>query len=125
MFFFPLGILLRGMGAIPVDRGSRNNMVDYVVSLFKKNDELAFIITPEGTRRLNLRWKKGFYYIAQKAEVPIMVAFLDYARKEGGVGMMMTPSGDYEADLLILEAFYRDKTAKHPEKFNLSQQKST
>lgn len=124
MFFFPVGMLLRAMGAMPVDRGNRNNMVDYVAGLFKEREELAFIITPEGTRKLNHRWKKGFYYIAQKAEVPILVAFLDYARKEGGVGMVMYPSGDYEADFKILEAFYRDKTAKHPEKFNLSQQNS-
>jgi 1-acyl-sn-glycerol-3-phosphate acyltransferase len=120
LFFFPMGNLLRAMGAIPVDRGQRNNMVDYVARLFLDRDDLIFIITPEGSRKLRTKWKKGFYYIAMKAGVPIMVTFLDYAKKEGGVGMIITPSGDFEKDFEQIEDFYRDKTACHPEKFNLS-----
>jgi len=121
IFFFPLGLIVRLMGAIPVDRGQRNNMVDFVADLFTKYDDLAFVITPEGTRKPNHRWKKGFYFIAMKAKVPIVLGYLDYAKKEGGIGIIIEPSGDFDKDFKIIEDFYRDKTAKHPEKFSLSQ----
>jgi 1-acyl-sn-glycerol-3-phosphate acyltransferase len=120
MFVWPLGPLIRAMGAIPVDRGQRNNMVDYVAGLFDKYEDLAFVITPEGTRKYNARWKRGFYHIAMKANVPILVGYLDYAKKEGGVGMVIEPSGDFEKDFKTIEDFYRDKTARHPENFNLT-----
>lgn len=124
LFFFPLGIIIKAMGAIPVDRGKRNNMVDYVVSLFDNYEELVVTITPEGTRKKTTHWKKGFWYIAMKAKLPIIVGYLDYKKKEGGVGFVMWPSGNFEEDFKKIEDFYRDKTAKHPEKFNLTNTKS-
>lgn len=112
--------LLIRMGGIPVDRGRNNNTVNEVSALFKENDNLNIIITPEGTRKLVHHWKKGFYYIAEKAHVPIVLGFLDFKKKELGFGPILYPSGDYDEDWKIMEAFYRGKTAKYPEKYNLS-----
>ena len=116
----PLGALLKRMGGIPVDRGHSQNTVKKITREFQVHDELSLLITPEGTRRRVERWKKGFYFIALQAKVPIFLAFLDYRRKEGGLGTMLYPSGDFEADFRIIEEFYKDKQARNPENFNLS-----
>jgi len=116
----PVGFLLKKLGGIPVDRGASNRMVDQVVKLFNKNESLAVVITPEGTRRLVSQWKKGFYLIAIRAGVPIVLSFIDYGKKTGGIGPIIIPTGDYEKDLEIIQEYYRDKVARHPERFNLS-----
>ena len=121
MFRFPFGGLLKALGGIPVDRGKRNNMVDYVIHLFETHDDLVVVITPEGTRKYTEHWKKGFWYIAEKAKLKIVLGFLDYKKKEGGVGnLIITPTPDFNADFKIIQDFYKGKTARHPEKFNLS-----
>jgi 1-acyl-sn-glycerol-3-phosphate acyltransferase len=116
-FVFPLGIILKALGGIPVDRGKRNNMVENIASFFPKYESLVVVITPEGTRRLSRQWKKGFYLIAQEAKVPIALAYIDYRSKTGGVGPLLYPSGDFEKDMAIIYDFYREKTARHPERF--------
>lgn len=121
LFKFPMGSLLKAMGGIPVNRGKKNNMIEFVADLFKNSDNLAVVITPEGTRKYNTHWKKGFYHIAEKANVPVICGFIDYAKKEGGIGPVFYPSpGNFEKDFKLIEDFYRDKTACHPENFNLS-----
>lgn len=112
--------LLIKLGGIPVDRSKNNNTVNEVSALFKQYDELNIVITPEGTRKLVHRWKKGFYFIAERAGVPIILGFLDFKTKELGFGPVLYPSGNFDEDWKIMEDFYRGKTAKHPEKFNLS-----
>ena len=120
LFAFPFGGLLKALGGIPVNRNTKNNTVEYVSGLFHKTEQLIIVITPEGTRKYNAHWKKGFYYIAQRANVPIVLAFIDYAKKEGGIGAVIHPSGNFADDFKIIEDFYRGKNAKYPEKFNLS-----
>jgi len=71
-------------------------------------------ITPEGTRKKTAYWKTGFYHIAREAQVPIVLAFLDYARKVGGIGPTILPSGDIETDFEIIRQFYAGVTAKFP-----------
>lgn len=115
-----MGPILRWLGGIPVDRGHSHNTVKKITDQFAKHDEFYLLITPEGTRKRVERWKKGFYFIALTAKVPICLSFLDYKRKEGGIGLVIEPSGDFEADFRIIENFYRDKQARYPEKFNLS-----
>lgn len=112
--------LLKELGGIPVDRSRNNNTVNQVAALFKQYDILNIVLAPEGTRKLVHNWKKGFYYIAVKAHVPIVMGFLDYKKKELGFGPMFYPSGDYDEDWKIMEKFYRGITAKHPELYNLS-----
>lgn len=119
-FDHPMGFLAKRMGGIPVDRGKSTNLVEQVASLFDEYDILNVVITPEGTRKLVTNWKRGFYYIALKADIPIICGFVDYANKEGGFGPAIYPNGDYEKDMETIESFYKTKTARYPECFNLS-----
>ncbi len=116
----PFGGLLKRMGGIPVDRGRSSNLVEQIARTFHKESQLNVVITPEGTRKLVKSWKKGFYYIALKADVPIVFGFLDYAKKEVGFGPYLIPSGSFDKDFEVITEFYRQKTAKFPENFNLS-----
>jgi 1-acyl-sn-glycerol-3-phosphate acyltransferase len=118
-FFFPLGFLIKKVGGIPVNRG-RNSVVHQVSELFKKSEGLILTVTPEGTRALNFHWKRGFYNIAQQADVPLVLGFLDYKEKIGGLGPLIYITGDYEKDMKVIENFYKDKTARFPQNFNLS-----
>ncbi|WP_202899565.1 lysophospholipid acyltransferase family protein [Neptuniibacter caesariensis] len=106
IFKFPFSGLMRWMGGIPVDRSQSNNMVDATVATFAENDELRIMMAPEGTRSQVKEWKSGFYHIANGAEVPIILGFIDYKNKVGGVLGVFTPTGDYEADLKEIKAKY-------------------
>ena len=119
-FFWPLGGLLKKLGGIPIDRKKNNNVIMDIAHLFSHHEELIITITPEGTRKLSTNWKRGFYYIAELAHVPIAVSFIDYGKKECGIAFMLTPSGDYDKDFELIRALYYDKQAKYPELFNLS-----
>jgi len=119
-FFFPLGLLLKKLGGIPVERGTSNRMVDQVVQLFQQNQSLVVVITPEGTRKRVEKWKKGFYIIAMRAQVPIALSYINYGNKTGGIGPILYPSGDYEKDLKFIQDFYKNMVARHPERFSLS-----
>ncbi|MFA4851267.1 MAG: lysophospholipid acyltransferase family protein [Bacteroidales bacterium] len=120
MFKFPLGSIIKTLGGIPVDRGRSNNMVIAISKMFKEKENLFLIITPEGTRKYVENWKKGFYHIAINAKVPIVLSYVDYGKKEGGIGPVLYPTGNFEEDFKFIEDFYRTKTAKYPEMFNLS-----
>ncbi len=120
-FFWPVGGLLKKLGGIPVDRKGTKNKVDTIASLFDKHDELYLGITPEGTRSLVHEWRKGYYYIALKAGVPILLASLDFKKKAGDFGPLLFPSGDYEKDFERIKEYYKGINAKHPGKYNLSE----
>lgn len=120
IFKWHTGWLIKAMGGIPVDRSHSSNVVMQVTEEFNRRRKFIVTITPEGTRKLNRNWKKGFYFIAHSAKVPVMLGFLDYKKKEGGFGYSFIPSGDYEKDYKILEEFYKTKNARYPEKFSLS-----
>jgi 1-acyl-sn-glycerol-3-phosphate acyltransferase len=120
VFKGPIGWLTRQAGGIPVDRRKNNNILEVVSDLFKNNDSFYLMITPEGTRKLVKKWRKGFYAIAMEANVPIGCVYLDYRKREVGFGMLLHPSGDFEKDLAKIQDFYRDKSARHPDRFNMS-----
>ena len=117
-FVFPLGWLLRKLGGVPVARGKKNNLVEQVTELFQMNQTMVVVITPEGTRKRVRQWKKGFYYIAMEAKVPIALGFIDYGTRTGGIGPLIYPSGNYEKDMAIMMDFYRNKKGLHPELFD-------
>ncbi|WP_187260848.1 1-acyl-sn-glycerol-3-phosphate acyltransferase [Pontibacter beigongshangensis] len=113
---FPFGGLLRSMGALPVDRSKNTRMVDSMIRIFKETPgDICVMVTPEGTRKYQPRWRRGFYHVALGAGVPIVLGYLDYSRKEAGVGPAIYPSGDIEADMEKIMAFYRTKKGKFPE----------
>lgn len=117
-FFFPLKYFFSWLGAIPVDRRKSGTIIEHVVELYKENDDLVLAIAPEGTRSYVESWKTGFYTIAVKAKVPILLAYVDYEKKETGIGPMIYPSGDAQKDFEEILSFYRTIHAKFPEKFN-------
>lgn len=120
LFKFPLGILMRGMGGIAVDRSRHSNMVDMMIDMFASNTSLVLLIPAEGTRSYVKEWKSGFYYTALGAKVPIVLGYLDYGKKTAGFGDLFYPTGDYQKDLAEIKNFYRQFTARYPEKSSLN-----
>ena len=115
LFHRPFGGLMRSLGGIPVDRSKRNKFVDQMIAAFHKYREFVMVIAPEGTRKKTEYWRSGFYYIAQGANVPIALSYLDYRRKVGGVGAWLMPSGDIQSDLGVIRDFYGKVTGKFPQ----------
>lgn len=118
-FVFPFNLLFRAMGGIPVDRGKNKSVTDQMAALFNARETFQLAITPEGTRKKAAEWKRGFYYIAIKANVPILLAFIDYKLKEVGIGRVFYPTGDADADIAKIQEFYRDVHGRHPANFTL------
>ncbi len=102
LFWWPLGVFMRSFGVIPVNRSGNYNLVDQIAARFDEHDELIIGISPEGTRSKSSRWRTGFYYIALKANVPIVLAYLDYKNKVCGIGPSLKPTGDINADFKII-----------------------
>jgi 1-acyl-sn-glycerol-3-phosphate acyltransferase len=119
-FVFPIKRLLLALGGIPVNRRQARNTVQYCTDLFKTREKLALTITPEGTRKYTAKWKKGFYYIAQQADVPLYVAFIDYRKKETGIITKFEMTGDFEKDFTAIQNLLRGHTAKFPKNYSLS-----
>lgn len=119
LFKFPLGVFLKGTGGIPVNRNKNTRMVDYMIELFQRYNDLVLMIPVEGTRGYVKEWKTGFYHVATAAKVPIALGYLDYAKKEAGFGPVFWPTGNMEDDLIEIKKFYRGVTAKYPKKSSL------
>ena len=118
-FIFPLGLLFKAIGGIPVNRSKNTSLVDQMSKKFASTDYFNLAITPEGTRKANTNWKKGFYFIAKGANVPIILVGLDYGTKTIQIGKRFIPSGDIEKDMPIIKDFFKDFKGKNPEKFVL------
>lgn len=116
LFKFPLGILIKKLGGIPVRREQKNNMViDMAKMINESKEQMILIIPAEGTRSYSKEWKSGFYHIAKTAGVPIILGFLDFAKKEVGFLDEFNPTGNYEKDLKIIQKKYVGITPKFPE----------
>lgn len=116
-FFWPLGILFRKLGGFPVYRSKHTSMTEQLATQIKECEHLELAITPEGTRSLATTWKRGFYFIAMKAQVPIQLYDLDYKHKVIRCTKELIPSGDVEKDMKIVMDYYRHSNAKYPDKF--------
>lgn len=117
LFRPPWGWFFRAVGGIAINRRSNNNVVDQMVQRFRERERLVLVIPPEGTRSRVAKWKTGFYYIAQGAGVPILLGFADYARKLGGFGPLVQPTGDIETDMAAIRTFYQGIAGRFPEQF--------
>lgn len=116
-FFFPFNLLFNWLGGVPIDRGKQTSVTDQMAERFRASERFQLAITPEGTRKWAEEWKKGFYYIALKANVPILVACIDYGKKEAGIKTVFHPTGDAEREIRTIREMYRGATACHPENF--------
>ncbi len=115
LFFPPMGWILRGLGGIPVDRKKKNNMTEYAANLFATNEKLYLLFTPEGTRKYNPNWKKGFYYISRKAQVPIVICYMDYTSKTGGIHSVMSPMDNAEENVNYIKSILCQYKGKFPD----------
>ncbi len=116
-FFWPLGILFRRMGGIPVYRKKSTSMTDTLAEAAERADKFGLCVTPEGTRSANKDWKKGFYYIALKANLPILLYGMDYGKKAIVCTKTIIPSGDVDRDMAEIKSYYTAFEGKHPAKF--------
>lgn len=116
-FFWPIGKLMHRLGGIPVYRNKNTGLTDIVAAEARKRDSFRLCITPEGTRKPAKEWKKGFYYIALKANIPILLFGLDYEKKQIRCTRTIIPTGDFEQDLKIIKQYYKEFKGKHPKKF--------
>jgi 1-acyl-sn-glycerol-3-phosphate acyltransferase len=114
LFRWPVAGFLRDMGGIAIDRSRSGNYVEAMVDEFRRRDDFILTIAPEGTRGRVRQWKTGFYHIARSAGVPLVVGLMDYARRMGGLGPALMPSGDYVRDMAEVERVYRSVTPRHP-----------
>lgn len=118
-FFWPLGPMFRRMGGIPVERSRHTSLTDQLAKLALESTHFSLAVTPEGTRSRNTEWKRGFYYIALKAKLPILLYGIDFATKTIVCKRTLIPSGDVETDMRIIADYFKNFKGKHPENFAL------
>lgn len=116
-FFGPLGTLFRKMGGIAVERKRHTSMTDQLAEKAREATHFSLAITPEGTRSKVTQWKRGFYFIALKAQLPILLYAIDYSQKKIVCTKTLIPSGDIEKDMRVIMDYYKEFKGKHPEKF--------
>ena len=118
-FFWPMGILMRKLGGIPVYRDKKTGSTERLATLARQSKEFHLCITPEGTRQPNREWKRGFYYIALKAQLPILLYGLDYRKKVIECTKVIIPNGDVEGQMAEIKEYFARFTAKKPENFSI------
>ncbi len=118
-FFFPVGWLFKFVGGIPVNRNRKTSLVDQMATCFASHREFHLAITPEGTRKPNSEWKKGFYFIALKAQVPIILAGMDYRTKTLVATKVVMPTENWEREMQEIKLYFKDFLGKHPKNFDL------
>lgn len=116
LFAFPFGYYFRSVGGAPLDRSGGKNNVDATAEVFNKHETFRLALSPEGTRKKVTELRTGFYYIALKANVPIIPVAFDYGKKEVRVGNPVYVKGDYEEDLKMILPHFKDVIGKIPER---------
>ena len=116
LFVFPFGYYFKNVGGAALDRSGGKNLVDTIVDIFNSRKVFRLAIAPEGTRKKVTELKTGFYYIALKANVPIIPVAFDYGKKEVKIGTPFHPTGNYDQDIKELTIFFKDVKGKNPEK---------
>ena len=115
LFTWPFSYYFKWTGGTPLDRTPGQNKVEAIASLFHERETFRLALAPEGTRKKVDTWRSGFYYIALEAKVPIITVAFDYGTKTVKIGEPMYPTGDIEADLPKLRAFYDGVVGKIPD----------
>lgn len=112
LFIFPFNLFFKAMGGEPINRGSNENKVDAIAKLFKEKDEFRMTMAPEGTRKKVEEWRTGFYYIAKKANVPIIMFTLDFEHKQNNISEPFYPTNDVKADFEFMRQFFQGVKGK-------------
>ena len=112
LFFFPFSFILKYLGGVPVDRSKKGNKVDAIASLFKSKDEFRIALSPEGTRSKVSKWKTGFYHIAKKANVPIIMVTLDFENRINTISEPFYTTNNIEKDFIYMHDFFKNVKGK-------------
>ena len=123
LFAKPFGWLFRALGGLPVARHKNSDIVGQVVQLIEENEQIYLALSPEGTRKYTPYWKTGFYHIAQRAQIPLVMFYLDTKTRTIGFSDLFNISGDIDADMAKFKAYYADKVGYNPEQTSLIQTK--
>jgi len=115
LFKFPFGWFFRWTGGAPVERKKNENQVEAIARLFEEKETFRMTMAPEGTRKKVEEWRTGFYYIAKRANIPIIMFTLDYANKENKFSEPFWPTDDVEADFKFMKNYYKGVIGKVPE----------
>jgi len=121
LFFFPMNLVMKKFGSIAVRGVKGKNAIFQVAEMLHNTDNLHVVISPEGWIKPMLKWNKGFFYMAKKANVPIVVGYLDYEKKAMGVKGVIYDTSDYNTVVKQMNAFYKDVKGKNPEAFILQE----
>lgn len=116
-FFWPLGVLFRALGGIPVYRDKRHSLTDVLADEARRRSTFHLAVTPEGTRKRNADWKLGFYFIAYKAQLPILLYDIDYKHKRIRCRKTIIPDGDVERQMCEIKQYYAGSHGRHPDNF--------
>lgn len=119
-FFFPLGLIFRAMGGIPVPRKQKNkhgSLVEAIVNKYNTSQRLNIAITPEGTRSRTDKWRTGFLQISYQAHIPCVLGAIDYAKKTILIENTFWPTGNIDADIRAIKDYYKPFVGKHPDNF--------
>lgn len=115
LFVFPLGWFFKALGGAPIDRHTKENKVDAIAKLFEEKEEFRMTLAPEGTRKKVTEWRTGFYYIAKKAKVPIIMITFDFKNKQNKISEPFYPTVDVDADFKFMYIFFKGVKGKIPE----------
>ena len=115
LFVFPFGYYFRSVGGAPLDRSGNKNTVDATVEIFNKREIFRLSLSPEGTRKKIMELKTGFYYIADKANVPIIPVAFDFGKKQVCIGNPFYPTGNFKEDMKVILPHFIDVKGKIPE----------
>jgi 1-acyl-sn-glycerol-3-phosphate acyltransferase len=115
LFKWPFGWYFRWMGGAPLDRTPGQNKVEAIAAIFNNKEEFRLTLAPEGTRKKVATWRTGYYYIAMSAKVPIIPVSFDYKTKTVTINPPFYPTGDIEADTVVLRSFYDGVVGKKPQ----------
>lgn len=117
LFKGPFGFLFRKLGGVPVDRSKSNNLVEAIVQVFDEKEQFRLALSPEGTRKKVDKWKTGFYYIAKGAKVPVVMATIDYGKKQVKLSEPYHPTDNKEKDFEYFQSFFTSSMAKKTAQF--------
>lgn len=120
LFFFPMNILMKWYGSVAVGVKGEN-AINKIAKILQESQSAHIILSPEGSRKKVIKWNKGFYYMASKAKVPIVVIYLDYKKKEIGIKGVIENLENVNAVMNQVNTMYKDISAMYPDKFSIDQ----
>jgi hypothetical protein len=114
LFVGPMGVIMRALGGIAIDRKYPHGIVGQMASALQQADQLVILLAPSATRKKTLHWRSGFYHIAHQAKVPVVCGWLDYEKKEAHLGLSFIPTGNIKQDMDRIRDYYQDVQARRP-----------